>query len=537
MTDLKSEKPSNGFYGKRTIIFGLLILALAILSSLYLFNHISNLAEQELLELVNKELAPNAEIQIGDLTLRIFPVRIILQDVKLNHKEPFENQLTLKPLDNIRHFELNRAELRGLSIYQILFKKQWNIKSLSLDSLNFALLRTHDRALTDSTPLDAPPNITIGEITLSNSRFDIFSSRSADTPAYSLQNLHVWVHQFKINDPEKPLHTYFDDFRIEAGSLKHYTTDGFYEISIDGLFTDSSTKVLSFESFAVIPLLSPYQIASQIGYQTDVFKITGGPYNFSGLEINHWIEHGDIKLGYAELHKLSLEIERDKTYPRKPREDRLLPNRQFRDLSISVQADSISWKNGLMSYKELFQNDGRSGKILFTNIDLNLKHLQNRFPSDTITVQTTARFMESSDMFAEFHFFPSETGNHFVKARLSDMDFKEINNTLENLVFVRVNEGRLKSLEFSFSADDNYSDGSMIMIYDGLDLRFLDEKMEEGTRSRVRSFMANTFAIRSSNDAADPRTGTMDYERDKERSMFNFWWRSIQTGLMDTVKR
>lgn len=28
-----------------------------------------------------------------------------------------------------------------------------------------------------------------------------------------------------------------------------------------------------------------------------------------------------------------------------------------------------------------------------------------------------------------------------------------------------------------------------------------------------------------------------DYERDKERSIFNYWLRSISTGLIDTIKR
>ena len=87
-------------------------------------------------------------------------------------------------------------------------------------------------------------------------------------------------------------------------------------------------------------------------------------------------------------------------------------------------------------------------------------------------------------------------------------------------------------------ADDDISRGMLIFVYDDLEIRFFDaETQRERRRDRFRSFIANRFMVRSDNPAEDPRNALIEYERDKQRSMFNYWWRSISDGLMDTIRR
>ncbi len=537
MEENQSEKTATALTGKRIVIISTAVLILLIVSTIFVVNFVSTKAEKELLEMVNSELAPNAVVEIGNFNLGVFPLRVTLDDVKLIHTVPFVDQIPQKPLHMIRKFELKHAELRGLSLFNIIFSEKWDVGSFTLDGIDLDIVRSSDRRLTDSTPVTEPLNVAISEITITNSRVYIFPDRSGSAPTYSTNNLHLWINNFEVQDTEKPLHTYFENFRIEADSFNHLTEDGFYELSIEGLRADSNEKTLFLSKVSNTPLLTPFQVASEVGFERDVYRIDGGPHLFKDFDIKNWMDSGDIHFGYAELNGLSLEIERDKTFEKEPRDDQPLLNRKFKDLPFSFSADSIAWKDGLVRYTEMFHEEDRIGSILFTEIDLMIRSLQNRSESDAMLVQANARFMEASNLTAEFEFYPSDMGNHSVTASLSEMEFKALNNTLENLALVRVMEGNLESLLLSFQADDNKATGEMTMIYENLELRFLDDEMSEGNVSRFKSFLAKTFAIQSSNDKLEPRLGKVDYERVKDKSMFNYWWRSIETGLMDTVKR
>ena len=537
MKNNQSENTAAGRISKKTILISTAALIFLIASSVFFINRISSIAKKELLELVNSELAPNAVIEIGNFKLGFFPVRASIEDIKLSHSVPFENQIPEKPLDMIRKLELNRAELSRLSLYKMVFRDEWDIGSISLDGIDLELVRTSDRRLTDSTPLTKTPVIAVNEIKITNGQFNIYPSRTVNSPSYSIQELQILVNNFYVDDIEKPIHTYFEEFRIEADSISHFTEDGFYEVSATGFMADSDDQSFYLDKFILDPLLSSHQLALQLGYQKDLYSISGCPCRFTGLEIINWLKYDDIHFINAELNGLALEIERDKTLEKEPRDLRLFLNQKFRDLSFSVSADSIVWSNGLVSYTEKFHIDNRSGTILFTDIHLILESIQNRSESDAIMANASARFMDSSDLNVAFEFFPSKTADHTVTADLSGMDLRELSNTLENLAFIEVKDGILQSLEFSFTANQTLSNGELIMMYDDLELRFLDDEMGEGTLSRIKSLVVNTFAVHSANDEHETRLGIINFEKEGEISMFNFWWRSIESGLMDTVKR
>ncbi len=76
----------------------------------------------------------------------------------------------------------------------------------------------------------------------------------------------------------------------------------------------------------------------------------------------------------------------------------------------------------------------------------------------------------------------------------------------------------------------------MIVIYEDLDIKKLDsETLEETTRSRIVSFVANLAVVRSSNPEDDPRVGEIDFERETDRSTFSYWWKTLRSGLKSSA--
>lgn len=534
----KSKNPEHSRIGVRKIVVAAVTVIALILTVWFLVSRVELAAERNLLELVNSELEPGSELVFGEFSLGLFPPRITLNEVNLIHKEPFEDQTPEKPLDAIRYFEVAHAELKGISLFRLLSGREWNLGSLNVEGLLLDVVPTTTDRVTDSSPLENPFPVIVNEASLKDSRFRIFPDRSSDSPVFTAQEINMGLKNLKIDDPDAPIYDYFDEFLLEIGEMRQLTDNGFYELTARNLKIDSFEKYASLQEFRSNPLLSAYEITTTLEHEEDRFDITGGPFLFNDFDVMRWLESEDIVAESVDLQNLSIVIIRDKTYPNAPRSYRPLPLSQFAELPFSVQVDSIKWSDGFISYSEQYKEEERKGTIEFAEVNLTMLNLQNRDESEPIRVDANTRFMDAADLKAAFSFYPGQMATHHIEAQFSEMDLDKINNPLENMGGASIRDGHLKSLVLDFTLDEEKATGELVLIYHDLEIRIIDEEtMEERTRDRIASFFTNTFAVRSENPEDDPRKANIEFERDKERSIFNYWWNTIKEGLLDIAMR
>jgi hypothetical protein len=67
--------------------------------------------------------------------------------------------------------------------------------------------------------------------------------------------------------------------------------------------------------------------------------------------------------------------------------------------------------------------------------------------------------------------------------------------------------------------------------YENLGIAFLNE--EDGSKRKLKSLIANSFAIKEENlkGTKSYKSGTISFERDKKKSVFNYWWKSVFSGI------
>jgi len=101
-----------------------------------------------------------------------------------------------------------------------------------------------------------------------------------------------------------------------------------------------------------------------------------------------------------------------------------------------------------------------------------------------------------------------------------------------------VESGKMEKLTFRFSFNETRSDGELELNYHDLKLAiFKDEgkkKEEELEKDNLKTFIMNTFIFRTNMDEdvpQDKRTGTIAFVRDDNRSVFNFWVKSLVSGI------
>jgi|GEM_PF-1028040 len=533
---ISGNEESSNKTKKRWVIllFSLFIIIISVVSLFYIAE---NSAEKKLLEWANQELSPNSEIVIDDFSLTLLPLGISIYGVNLQQLQSPEEMTFEKVSDAIRELSIKEITLSGVSLSSLLRREHIQLKRLILHGVHFEAVKLDSLFRSDSTSTDNPIPVSITDIQFSELNLALFDTPLSESPSTMIENLIIDISDFSISDPSQVNLSTYEQLEITADHFTHFTDNGFYEVSLDSFLLQSIDEKLTLDQFRVKPLLTIYEMTLDIGYQLDRFDILIPHFSIEKIDLRRWLSNEELIAGKITLTEPVVSISRDKSIPRREREDRILPHIQFKNLPFVVDIDTIFTDNGKLHYHESIFIENRAGIITFTEIDLSLYSMANHSTSP-ILAEATALFMDRSEFDLTVEFSMADNAMHSVSGNLDPFDLTAMNSTLENLVNIRLDTGLLQQLNFQFHADDDQANGTLLLIYSDLDLRFLDpEQLTERRWDRIRSFVANTFVIISGNSAEDPRSGKIDFERDKERSIFNYWLGSISTGLVDTIKR
>lgn len=539
---MKSKQPNTdhgksvGQTNKRWIILGLTLL-LFIISLITLFYIVENRTENKILGLVNSELSPNSEMVIDDFSLTLLPLGILIKGMNLLKHQPIEELTSPKPTDAIRDLSIEELSLSGISLISLLRREHIQLKRINLRGVHLEAVRLDSISRSDSTAISDPLPLSISEIQFSELNLKLYDTPVSDSSSTEIQNFSGKLTGFSLSDPYQLNSSTFEELEIAVDYFSHFTVDGFYQASLDSFRLNTMYDQLTLSHFQLRPLMNAQEMALDIGYPIDNYDFQISHIKIEQIDLNRWLSDEEMIAGKITFTEPDFSISRDKSLPRRERADRLLPHLQFKNLPFSVEIDTIYAENGTLQYHEGVAVENRVGSISFNEINLTLHSLVNR-STDPFFAEATALFMNQSEFDLNIEFSLDDNGKHSISGNLYQLDLTSMNTALENLVQIRLDTGTIQQLNFQFEADDDRSDGNLLLIYSDLDLRYIDaEQLTERGWDRVRSFIANTFVIRSNNPADDPRPGEIEYERDKERSIFNYWLRSISTGLLDTIKR
>ena len=118
---------------------------------------------------------------------------------------------------------------------------------------------------------------------------------------------------------------------------------------------------------------------------------------------------------------------------------------------------------------------------------------------------------------------------------------------MQNSAFIKFDEGRLNYLSFDIEADDDHSFGNLDLDYENLKkveiLRNKDEldiQKEKGKQRKEKkkalSILANTLIPNDYNPSSkNYYSGAISFERNKERAIFGYLVKSIQSGILTSL--
>ena len=105
------------------------------------------------------------------------------------------------------------------------------------------------------------------------------------------------------------------------------------------------------------------------------------------------------------------------------------------------------------------------------------------------------------------------------------------------MALIKIKSGRINSLNFNFTGHNTAAKGTVVMTYDNLKVDVLkrDKNTNDIKKRGLVTLVAN-FVVKNDN----PMNGTLresnpEYERNEYKSFFNLVWKTLYTGMKETV--
>jgi hypothetical protein len=330
----------------------------------------------------------------------------------------------------------------------------------------------------------------------------------------------------------------FDELEIYAENFQYTFKDSLYMFSAKQMAVNSLDKNVKIKEASLVTNYSKYEIGHKIGVETDWYAIVIGAINMDGFELDALKTDQSLQLSFVNFEKFEAEIFRDKRLPFPDKPDTKLPMDMINNLSFKLHIDSAFIQDGTVTYEEHVKDANNAGAIKFTNLHASLFEISNNklLIDEPTLIKADARLMGKPLLEIVFEFpnknFPVE---HHASGNLQPTLMSIVNPFLNTNMAADIEQGQINTFRFNFLYDNDIAHGSLLMEYDNLKVNLIDR--ENSSVKGLKTFLINKTVLHSNNQRHENnfQAGKIDFERHKKKSVFNYWWKSLLSGIKSVI--
>jgi hypothetical protein len=214
------------------------------------------------------------------------------------------------------------------------------------------------------------------------------------------------------------------------------------------------------------------------------------------------------------------------------------------NLPLELNIDSVNLVNSWLKYQEMIDDTKVPGYVEFDQMNIKIEGINNHpekiRQGQSMVVSARARLMKTSSIEAYFDLPIGRKDEFFTfHGKTASFPAKSLNPMMEPLAHVGFSKGNIERVEFYGLAKKDTAVGRMEFLYSDLEVMVIKkDKMKEGQVAENKFLSAVTKALLHKNNPLDgnaPRIGTMSFIRDPNKGFFNYYWKTIQSGLVNTI--
>jgi len=323
------------------------------------------------------------------------------------------------------------------------------------------------------------------------------------------------------------------------------TQDSLYEFRTGGLHYDFPTSRLTIDSLYLKPLYNDSVFFEKAVYQTDRIDLFGKKITVNDIDIYKLVNNNYFHFGSIDFYDFDVNLFRNKNYAIEPGLYKPLPREALMAVNQKFAIDSVRFVNAMLTYKQLDTNSIKAGEIFLSDFNLTAFNLTNDIAEDDhesrIKINLDAKILGESKMTFTL-FFPlyRDSTAFWLSGRTEDIDMIKLNQVTKNLMGIGITDG-VGNVEVPLiSGNDSIATGSLFFRYKKLRLALYNREKEELNSSffsPVVNFFINDLVLRSNNPrfARRTKTGIVYFRRDTRKSIVNYTFKSILSGMLSTL--
>ncbi|MBT1712292.1 DUF748 domain-containing protein [Fulvivirgaceae bacterium PWU5] len=332
----------------------------------------------------------------------------------------------------------------------------------------------------------------------------------------------------------------FDVGGIRLDSTRIVTA--LYTFGIHQLTINKTLQQLEADTITIKPRYSKRAFARRMGYEVDRFD---GLIPYLSLR-NFHMGTGDSTFFTAGRLETSttLRVYRNKHYPFPNKTYTPLPIDALKRIPFYLRIDTLRLVRSYISYEEVGEKADSSGTVFFEDLNATLTHITQDSSANPPVLVAAANFMGKGKLAIQCTFSRTKKPAH-LKGTLVAFPLPSLNDVLQPQAGIKIESGVMSRLAFQFRFNDIRSDGSVDLSYHDLkvaglrktkkkDRRKDRDKDKDGTlKNEFLSFALNTFIQDDAGKlfTGEKKTGTVLFYRDRKKAIFNFWWKSLFSGI------
>lgn len=263
----------------------------------------------------------------------------------------------------------------------------------------------------------------------------------------------------------------------------------------------------------------------------DVKNIELDSLSFSFVNDSLYITNPLLKITGADL-----DIYRNKLLPDDPRIKTLF-NEKMRNSPVKFNLKQVKVAGSNIQYEEKINEKGPPAKVIFTDIEGTVENLvnvnMNRKDFPRTFVDASALFMGATSVKMDWSFNATHLNNKFLISGEFSTVPGELMNPLLKPSFGVEAEGKLQTVFFTFTGNEDTGVGDVRVIYDRFKINVMQKEGRE--KNKILSALANLFI--DNDGVSDHRTHNVEFSRDKNKSFWNYVWTGLKKGVIDALEQ
>ena len=515
-------------------------ITLIVLASFILVGIIGSLVVKHLIE---KELSAlnlgEMNVSSGGVRVDLLRRTVSLHDVRLLTDVERRDADTAhrSPIQYI-DATVERLTLRGVRLKGIR-EGIFNVDDLSIESPRGSLVtRPVPPDTMKKTPSLNFQSIGIQYIKLSNAALDWqrITTGHIDTLVYMISGLELTSKGATWIIGKTPS---VESLQGTVANMQYTINKRDYILKINTLTWNSDASKFSVDSLKLLPQHPPNRFVQQSAAHSDYNEAVIAGLICYGIDFQKLLKEKTVQidsLHIASGHFLSYK-NRQLNYGQKVKP---MIHEIIQNIPVAFEINTLSIENFDAAYEELAEYGSTPGRVTFDDIRAEIRGMTNRpqRADQTIEVYANAKLMNHSELRVTTFLPVDPVNDHFeVKATLLSTPFASLNPMIEPLARVALQGGRIERMDFAMAGNSTSARVDMTLRYNGLDIAIMRKRNGAWQERRGLSNLVNWVVVQDSNpDARGLHSVSETVHRDPHRSAFNYLWKGISAGVLETAE-